>query len=138
MINYGADTNLICGWQVNPDLVDCLDKHDRAVECILHGDNIKHNMYDPDSFFFLFVSCQMEIVTRLNFDKWVWMVADHTILYLLHFMLSGFTKSNTYWSWERTYGVLFLWLFFIFFISLLIPFKPFALVTIIFWCLRLR
>eukprot|EP00105_Crassostrea_gigas_P043355 XP_019927503.1 PREDICTED: serine/threonine-protein phosphatase 6 regulatory ankyrin repeat subunit B-like [Crassostrea gigas] len=69
LIEYGADTSLICGWQVNYDLVDCLDKHDRAVECILHEDNIKNNMYDPDSFFFLFVSSQMEIVTRLNFDK---------------------------------------------------------------------
>lgn len=64
LLQNNADTSLACGWEVNPDLVDCFDKNDRTVEFLLRQDNIINNMYDPDSYFSLFVSCQVERETR--------------------------------------------------------------------------
>lgn len=69
LLNNNADTSLACGWEFNLDLVDCFDKNDRTVEFLLRQDNIKNNMYDPDSYFSLFVSCQVERETRwINAD----------------------------------------------------------------------
>lgn len=69
LLNNNADTSLACGWKVNLDLVDCFDKNDRTVEFLLRQDNIKNNMYDLDSYFSLFVSCQVERETRwINAD----------------------------------------------------------------------
>lgn len=65
LLNNGVDTSLSCGWEVNPALVDCFDKQDSTVDFLLQKDNILNNMYDPDSYFSLFVSCQVERVTRL-------------------------------------------------------------------------
>uniref|UniRef100_A0A8W8MPF6 Novel STAND NTPase 3 domain-containing protein n=1 Tax=Magallana gigas TaxID=29159 RepID=A0A8W8MPF6_MAGGI len=65
--NNGVDTSLACGWQVNPALVDCFDKEDSTVDFLLQKDNILNNLYDPDSYFSLFVSCQVERVTRMIF-----------------------------------------------------------------------
>lgn len=66
LLKNNADTSLACGWEVNPDLVDCFNKHDRTVEFLLRQDNIinNNNMDDADSYFSLFVNCQVERVTR--------------------------------------------------------------------------
>lgn len=64
LLQNNTDTSFACGWEVNPDLVDCFDKNDRTVEFLLRQDNIINNMYDPDSYFSLFVSCQVERETR--------------------------------------------------------------------------
>uniref|UniRef100_K1PMS2 Ankyrin-1 n=1 Tax=Magallana gigas TaxID=29159 RepID=K1PMS2_MAGGI len=65
LLNNGVDTSLACGWKVNPSLVDCFDKRDSTVDFLLQKENISNNMYDQDSYFSLFVSCQVERVTRL-------------------------------------------------------------------------
>nr|XP_034308616.1 ankyrin repeat, PH and SEC7 domain containing protein secG-like isoform X2 [Crassostrea gigas] len=67
LLNNGVDTSLACGWKVNPALVECFDKHDSTAIFLLQKDNISKYMYDPDSYFSLFVSCQVERVTRLIF-----------------------------------------------------------------------
>lgn len=64
LLNNNADTSLVCGWKANLDSVDCFEKNDRTVEFLLRQDNIKNNMYDPDSYFSLFVSCHVERETR--------------------------------------------------------------------------
>eukprot|EP00105_Crassostrea_gigas_P039996 XP_019924144.1 PREDICTED: receptor-interacting serine/threonine-protein kinase 4-like [Crassostrea gigas] len=67
LLNNSVDTSLACGWEVNPALVDCFDKHDSTAIFLLQNDNISNNMYDPDSYFSLFVSNQVERVTRLMY-----------------------------------------------------------------------
>lgn len=44
---------------INPVLKKCFDKFDSAVDFLLQKNNIRNisNMYDPDSYFSLFVSC---------------------------------------------------------------------------------
>ncbi|XP_052703932.1 uncharacterized protein LOC128180109 [Crassostrea angulata] len=65
LLNNGTDTSLACGWKVNPDLVDFFDKQDSTIVFLLQKNNILNNLYDPDSYFSLFVSCQIERVTRM-------------------------------------------------------------------------
>nr|XP_034330634.1 uncharacterized protein LOC105344498 isoform X7 [Crassostrea gigas] len=69
LLNNGADSSLACGWEVNPALVDCFDKQDCTVVFLLQKGNILNNLYDPDSYFSLFVSCQVERVTRTQYFK---------------------------------------------------------------------
>lgn len=69
LLKNKADTSLACGWEVNPDLVDCFDKNDRTVQFLLQQNNIINNIHEPDSYFSLFVSCQVERETRwINAD----------------------------------------------------------------------
>ncbi|XP_065925741.1 ankyrin repeat domain-containing protein 50-like [Magallana gigas] len=65
LLNNDTDTSLACGWKVNPDLVDFFDKQDSTIVFLLQKNNILNNLYDPDSYFSLFVSCQIERVTRM-------------------------------------------------------------------------
>lgn len=68
LLNNGVDTSLACGWEVNPSLVGCFDENDSTVKFLQQNDNIINNMHDSDSYFSLFVSCQVERVTRMTFD----------------------------------------------------------------------
>lgn len=67
LLNNAADSNPACGWEVNPALVDGFDKQDCTVVFLLQKDNISNNLYDPDSYFSLFVSCQVERAERMIF-----------------------------------------------------------------------
>ncbi|XP_065924639.1 uncharacterized protein [Magallana gigas] len=67
LLNNDADSSLACGWEVNPALVDCFDKQDCTVVFLLQKDNISNHLYDPDSYFSLFVSCQVERAERMIF-----------------------------------------------------------------------
>nr|XP_034330656.1 uncharacterized protein LOC105344498 isoform X23 [Crassostrea gigas]XP_034330657.1 uncharacterized protein LOC105344498 isoform X23 [Crassostrea gigas] len=69
LLNNGADSSLACGWEVNPALVDCYDKQDCTVVFLLQKGNISNNLYDPDSYFSLFVTNQVERVTRTQYFK---------------------------------------------------------------------
>lgn len=69
LLNNGVVNSLDCGLEVNPDLVGCFDKNDCTVKFLRQNDNILSNIYDPDSYFFLFVSCQVERVTRIIFNR---------------------------------------------------------------------
>lgn len=69
LLNNGAVDTLDCGWEVNPDLVDCFDENDSTMKFLRQPDNVLRNMYDLDSYFSLFVGCQVERVTRMIFDK---------------------------------------------------------------------
>uniref|UniRef100_A0A8W8IKD2 Novel STAND NTPase 3 domain-containing protein n=1 Tax=Magallana gigas TaxID=29159 RepID=A0A8W8IKD2_MAGGI len=62
-----SDSSLACGWEVNPALVDGFDKQDCTVVFLLQKDNISNNLYDPDSYFSLFVSCQVDRAERMIF-----------------------------------------------------------------------
>lgn len=53
----------------NHDLKDCFNEKRASLNFLLQKDNILNNMYDTNSFFSLFVSSQVERVTRLIFDK---------------------------------------------------------------------
>eukprot|EP00105_Crassostrea_gigas_P035747 XP_019919895.1 PREDICTED: ankyrin-1-like [Crassostrea gigas] len=69
LLKNKADTSLACGWEVNTDLIDCFDKNDRTVQFLLQRNNIINNINEPDSYFSLFVSCQVERETRwINAD----------------------------------------------------------------------
>ncbi|XP_052706711.1 uncharacterized protein LOC128182140 [Crassostrea angulata] len=68
LLNNGVVDSLDCGWEVNPDLVDCFDENDSTVKFLRQPDNVLCNMYDLDSYFSLFVGCQVERVTRMIFD----------------------------------------------------------------------
>lgn len=64
--------SLFCEKEVNPDLNDCFNKHESSVEFLLKKENIQKNMYN--SYFSLFLTCQVERETTLIFNKCVWLV----------------------------------------------------------------
>ncbi|XP_052710712.1 uncharacterized protein LOC128185077 [Crassostrea angulata] len=74
LLNHGVDTSLACRWE---------DKQDGTMVFLLQKKNISNNMYDLDSYFSLFVSCQVERVTRILFEEGVQMGIEPCNDYIL-------------------------------------------------------
>uniref|UniRef100_K1PQ97 Ankyrin-1 n=1 Tax=Magallana gigas TaxID=29159 RepID=K1PQ97_MAGGI len=76
LLKRNADTRLSSG--LNPSYLDLVDKNDSTIQYLLRKDNIYNNIYDPDSYFSLFVFCHVERMSRA--------------LFFIHFYNSKFSK----------------------------------------------
>lgn len=65
LLKNGADASLANGCGIIPSLIDWFDENDRTVQFLGREDNIIKNIHDPDSFFSLFVFCQVENANRI-------------------------------------------------------------------------
>lgn len=60
-----TDASLANGCGINPSSIDWFDENDRTVQFLRREDTIIKNINDPDSFFSLFVFCQVENANRI-------------------------------------------------------------------------
>lgn len=70
LLDAGVDMSIVnyCGLKYVSS--DWCDKDDITGQYLLRKDNIVDNMYDLDSFFSLFVFCQVEERTREYYDHY--------------------------------------------------------------------
>lgn len=66
LLECGADTSVLHGCGSNSLSVDCSNKDDQTILFLLQSNNIIDNIYDLDSFFTLFVFCQVEQMLRMS------------------------------------------------------------------------
>lgn len=67
LLKRKGDTCLCNG--LNPTYLDLFDQNDTTIKFLLQRDNILKNIYDPDSYFSLFVFCHVERMSRALFMK---------------------------------------------------------------------
>ncbi|XP_052704012.1 uncharacterized protein LOC128180166 [Crassostrea angulata] len=65
LLKRNADTRLSSG--LNPTYLDLVDKNDSTMVFLQRKDNIYNNIYDPDSYFSLFVFSHVEQMSRALF-----------------------------------------------------------------------
>uniref|UniRef100_K1QU25 Uncharacterized protein n=1 Tax=Magallana gigas TaxID=29159 RepID=K1QU25_MAGGI len=66
LLYAGVDTSIVNYCELKHVSSDWCDKDDITGQYLLRKDNIADNMYDLDSFFSLFVFCQVEELTRVK------------------------------------------------------------------------
>lgn len=66
LLECGADTSVLHGCGSNSLSADCNNKDDQTILYLLQSNNIIDNIYDLESFFSLFVFCQVENMLRIS------------------------------------------------------------------------
>lgn len=65
LIEYGANTSIENGCGFKSASFDCNDKEDKTLQFLIQEDNVINNINDPDSYFSLFVFCQVEEIIQI-------------------------------------------------------------------------
>lgn len=68
LLKKGADARLVNGCGIKTASIDWFDENDSIMQFLRSEDNINKNIHDLDSFFSLFVFCQVEIAERIMFE----------------------------------------------------------------------
>lgn len=68
LLENGADARFNNGCGIKPASINWFDENDSTVQFLQREDNIIENIHDPDSFFSLFVFCQVENADRLIYE----------------------------------------------------------------------